>query len=82
MENTIIVKCWDIGESKESCNVNIMEYGMTLLKEDKIFKCIDWIQQILSIKYKIEDPSSISFNHDLLPQLTSIVENNKMKESA
>jgi|APSaa5957512535_1039671.scaffolds.fasta_scaffold226140_2 hypothetical protein len=82
MENTIIVKCWDIGESKESCNIDIMEYGMTLLKENKIYKCIDWIQQLLSIKYTIEDPSSISFNHDLLPQLTSIVENNKMKESA
>ena len=77
MKNTIIVKCWDIGESKESCNIDIMEYGMTLLKEDKIFKCIDWIQQLLSIKYKIEDPSSIDFRHDLLPQLALIVENNK-----
>ena len=68
----VVVNCWDIGEKKESCRLNIMEYGISLLESNEIFKCIDWIQQILSIKYG-DRTFKIQFKHDLLKQLSKRV---------
>ena len=49
-----------------------MEYGISLLESNEIFKCIDWIQQILSIKYG-DTTFKIQFKHDLLKQLSKMV---------
>ncbi len=83
----MIVKCWDIGENKESCELDIMEYGNKLLEQGEIFKCIEWIQSRLSIMYR--DPSvnngipvsfNIAFKHDLLSQLSEIVAINRNRD--
>jgi len=73
------VTCWGIsGQDKDfRIVVPLREYGNSLISQNEVFQTINWIQTMLSIKLDYE-PSY--FKHDLLPQLSQMINENEDRD--